>query len=137
MSAPFAARRRLRFAHCDPAGIAYYPRYLELCDGVIEDWTEAVIGVSRRSLHCERGLGVPTADLRADFAAPSRVGDWLDFGLRVEEVGRSSIGLAIEVLSGAERRFGVRYRQVLVELDTMRSTPWPAEWRSRIEATIG
>ena len=35
MTSVFRQSRPLRFAHCDPAGIAYYPRYLELCDGAI------------------------------------------------------------------------------------------------------
>ena len=73
----------LRFAHCDPAGIAYYPRYFELCDAAIEDWTAAVLGISRREMHVDRGLGLPTVTLTADFAMPSRLGDMLDFTITV------------------------------------------------------
>lgn len=136
MSVDFSAQRRLRFADCDPAGIAYYPRYFELCDGVIEDWTEEVIGVPRRRLHMELGYALPTVDLRADFSAVSRLGDWLDFVLRVEELGRSSVGLAIEVSSANERRFGVRLKQVLVDMAKTRSIAWPDDWRARIQETM-
>ena len=41
----FTVTRRLRFAQCDPAGIAYYPSYFEICDQAIEDWTVATIGI--------------------------------------------------------------------------------------------
>jgi 4-hydroxybenzoyl-CoA thioesterase len=97
MSRPFTMRQRLRFSDCDPAGIAYYPRYLALCDGVIEQWTEEVVGISRLKLHFELEWGLPTVFLQADFTAPSRLGDQLDFTLGVAELGRSSIGLVMDV----------------------------------------
>ena len=36
--ARFETTRVLRFGDCDPAGIAYYPRYFDLLNGVVEDW---------------------------------------------------------------------------------------------------
>ncbi|MEO7170254.1 MAG: thioesterase family protein [Sphingomonas sp.] len=136
MSHAFSARHRLRFAHCDAAGIAYYPRLLELADAVIEDWTEQVIGVPRRILHLELGRGLPTVDMRVQFAGPSRLGDWLDFALTAERIGTSSIDLALAMSCAGEHRLSAHYTQVLVELDAMRSLPWPADWRARIEETM-
>lgn len=133
MTAFFQARRRVRFAHCDPAGMAYYPRYLELCDGVIEDWCEAVLLEPRARLHLELGLGLPTARMEAEFSAPSRLGDWLDFTLQVTSLGRSSIGFSMAANCAGERRFAVTYVQVLVDLKTGRPLPWRDEWRDRIE----
>lgn len=126
----------LRFAHCDPAGIAYYPRYFELCDAAIEDWTAAVLGASRRVMHMEQGLGLPTVDLKASFTAPSRLGDLLDIGVAVERVGRSSVDLALDISSDGEPRFAVRYVQVLTNLRENRATPWPPEMLRRIEGAI-
>ena len=136
MTRAFPARRRLRFAHCDVAGIAYYPRLLELADGVIEDWTEQVVGVPRAVLHLELGRGLPTVDLKVQFARPSRLGDWLDFALSVERVGTSSIDFALEMACAGEPRLAAQYTQVLIELATMRPQPWPGEWRTRIEETM-
>mgnify|MGYP002779632203 FL=1 len=136
MSRPFVMRQRLRFSDCDPAGIAYYPRYLALCDGVIEEWTEAVVGVSRLKLHFELEWGLPTVTLQAEFAAVSRLGDQLDFTLRVSELGQSSIGLVMDVACGGEPRFRVTYKQVLVDMKSMRSVPWPDDWRARIAETM-
>jgi 4-hydroxybenzoyl-CoA thioesterase len=123
----------LRFAHCDPAGIAYYPRYFELCDAAIEDWTEAVIGVPRRVMHLEMGLALPTVTLEAEFTAVSRLGDPLDIAIDVTTVGHSSVGLRAEVSSGGERRFAVRYKQVLMIMAAGEATPWPLPWRTRLE----
>lgn len=137
MSAPFVMRQRLRFADCDPAGIAYYPRYFALCDAVIEEWTEQVVGVSRLKLHFELDWGLPTVSLEADFAAMSRLGDRLDFALYADGIGRSSIALRIEVTCGEERRFGVRYRQVLVDMKAGKAIPWPDDWRADILRFMG
>lgn len=133
MSAPFTMQQRLRFADCDPAGIAYYPRYFALCDAVVEEWTEAVLGVSRRKLHFDLEWGLPTVWVEADFSAVSRLGDWLDFTLAVEDLGRSSVRFLIEVTCDGDRRFGVRYKQVLTDLRRLKSVAFPDEWRKRIE----
>lgn len=135
MSRPFTARRRLRFAHCDAAAIAYYPRLFELADGVIEDWTEQVLGVPRRVLHLDLGRALPTVDLQVQFASPSRLGDWLDFALSVARLGTSSIDFALDMSCAGERRLSAQYVQVLVDMATMRPLPWPVEWRNRIEET--
>ncbi|MDQ2878075.1 MAG: acyl-CoA thioesterase [Pseudomonadota bacterium] len=136
MSGGFPARHRLRLAHCDAAGIAYYPRLLELADGVIEDWTEQVMEIARRALHLDMGRGLPTVDMKARFTNPSRLGDWLDFTLRVERIGTSSIDFALEMTCAGQSRLSIQYTQVLVELAVMRSLPWPADWRARIEETM-
>ncbi len=130
----FSVTYPLRFAHCDPAGIAYYPRYFELCDAAIEDWTAAILGVDRRTMHIDMGLGLPTVDLKASFTAMSRLGDLLDISVSVERVGRSSIDLAIDVSSAGEPRFGVRYTQVLTSLTESRAVPWPDDLRERLDA---
>ena len=126
----------LRFAHCDPAGIAYYPRYFELCDAAIEDWTAAVLGIDRRTLHLEMGLGLPTVSLHADFAAPSRLGDRLDFTVAVTRVGRSSVDLTVDIASTGTPRFAVRFTQVLTDLAEGTSRAWPPDLLERLNKEL-
>lgn len=126
----------LRFAHCDPAGIAYYPRYFELCDAAIEDWTAAVLGIDRRTMHQDMGFGLPTVNLQADFAEPSRLGDQLDFTVAVTRVGRSSIDLAVDISSAGQPRFAVRYTQVLTDLAEGNSRVWPPDLLDRLNKEI-
>jgi 4-hydroxybenzoyl-CoA thioesterase len=135
MTKAFRLTTKLRFAHCDPAGIGYYPRYLELCDAAIEDWTAATLGVPRQVMHLEMRLGLPTVDLHARFSAPSRLGDLLDIDISVGRVGRSSIQLAAAVSCAGEPRFDIDYVQVLTRLDTMQAAPWPVEWRERLASS--
>ena len=46
----FERALRVRFAHCDPAGIVFFPQYLVMFNGLVEDWFTD-------------GLGVPYAEL--------------------------------------------------------------------------
>jgi 4-hydroxybenzoyl-CoA thioesterase len=123
----------LKFAHCDPAGIAYYPKLLELLDGAIEDWTAEVIGVSRHLMHRDLARGMPTVTLSARFDAVSFHGDELRLTLDLASIGRSSVDFSITARCIEECRFTVDYRQVLVDLVTRSSAPWPDSWRERLE----
>ncbi|MBB5686886.1 thioesterase family protein [Sphingobium boeckii] len=126
----------VRFAHCDPAGIAYYPRLFELCDGAIEDWCALVLRVPRRIMHLELGLGMPTVHMEARFIAPCRLGEILDIEIAARRVGNSSIDLTVRVGCGGAPRFEVDYTQVLMTLTEARATPWPDAWRTIIESEL-
>jgi len=45
----------IRFSHCDPAGIVYFPHYFDMFNGLIEDWLHRA---TRREL-CEAHTGRP------------------------------------------------------------------------------
>ena len=124
----------VRFAHCDPAGIAYFPRLFELFDAAVEDWTGQVIGVSRAVMHSELRRGMPTVDLHASFSAPCRLGETLDIALSVEGVGGSSVDLAAQASVSGGPRFTMRCKQVLMNLDTAHAVAWPHAWRERLAA---
>lgn len=130
------AQYPVRFAHCDPAGIAYYPRLFEVCDAAIEDWCAQVLGVPRRVMHLELGLGMPTVDLHARFIAPCRLGEILDIEIAIGRIGGSSIDLTARVSCGGAPRFEVDYTQVLMTLAEARATPWPEAWRTIIESEL-
>lgn len=136
MSVAFEFSAPLRFAHCDAAGIGYYPRYFELCDAAIEDWTAAVLRISRQTMHCEMQLALPTVRMNATFERPSRLGDRLRFDLTVEKIGRTSVALLANVTSGGESRFRIDFVQVLTCMTTMRPKPWPDEWRGYLRAAL-
>ncbi len=123
----------VRFAHCDPAGIVFFPRYLEMFNNLVEDWCRDELGVSFAEIHQQRGWGLPTVHLDVDFVAPSMLGDVLTATLAVRRIGTSSVGLAI-VLSGPDGGERVRGNSVLVLTDaaTKRPSPIPADLRARL-----
>jgi 4-hydroxybenzoyl-CoA thioesterase len=130
----FVSRQQVRFAHVDAAGIVFYPRYFEMLNAAVEDYFAEVVGVGFAEMHGQRRLGVPTVRLETDFAAPSRLGDLLDFELRVTAVGRSSLGLSVAVRCGADVRISMSVTLVCMDLDAGRALPWPDDMRSAIAA---
>jgi 4-hydroxybenzoyl-CoA thioesterase len=122
----------IRFAHCDPAGIVFYPRYTELCNEVVEDWFGEGLGVGFAELHQTLRLGIPAARLEMEFVAPSRYGDVLTFRLSVASVGKSSMALRISGTCQGQTRLRIRLTVVLLSLETGRPVPFDDGWRARL-----
>ena len=94
----------IRFAHCDPAGIVFFPRYFDLFNDHVEDWFGEALGCGFPALHGTRRMGVPTVHLDCNFANPSRHGDRVEFALQVTRVGQASIHLRREARVGSDVR---------------------------------
>lgn len=132
MKADFAREYPIRFAHCDAAGIAYYPRLLEICDAAVEDWTEFALGVSRRMLHLQLGRGLPAVDLRTSFRSPLEIGDKLHINVALRKLGNSSATLELLGTSGSRDCFCATIVVVHMDLKERRAMPWPEDWRDRL-----
>ena len=125
----------VRFQHCDPAGIVFYPRYYEMTNLTVERFFEEAVGASFHTLHLSDRLGVPTVRIETEFRAVSRLEDRLVFGLAIERVGTSSVRLRIECRGGRDDlRLASTHTLVAIDMDTTRSTPWPAHIRARLDA---
>jgi 4-hydroxybenzoyl-CoA thioesterase len=133
----YHAEIRVRFAHCDPAGIVFFPRYLEMFNNLVEDWCREDLRLSFAEIHEARGWGLPTVHLDVDFIAPSSLGDVLSATLTVRRVGTSSLGIQI-VLRGPDGGDRVRGQVVLVLIDarTRRARAIPSELRDRLAAFL-
>jgi 4-hydroxybenzoyl-CoA thioesterase len=131
----FSFDRELRFGDCDPSGIAYFPSYLNILNGVVEEFW-AMIGFPWPGLITVRKIGTPTVHLACDFSRPSRFGDLLTFGLRIGRVGGSSLHLE-HVVSGAD---GMRWRarQILAATSLVdhHAIPWPDDIRAALVAHL-
>lgn len=127
----------VRFADCDPAGIVFYPRFLEMFNNLVEDWCRDGLKFSFNEIVIERGWGLPTVHLEADFLAPCRLGEVLKADLFVRGMGTSSINADI-LLSGPDMSPRVRGKVVLVLSDrrTGRALALPNELRNSIAAFV-
>jgi len=85
----------IRFSHCDPAGIVFYPRYFEMINNVVEDWMAEALDWSFSFLIFDRNEGFPTVSVECEFMSPSRIGDVLDFELTVLKLGKSSCTVSV------------------------------------------
>ncbi len=124
---------RIRFAHCDPAGIVFFPQYLVMINNLVEDWVSDALGIPYADLLAKRRTGLPTVSLHCEFTAISRMGDLVTMGLSVERLGTKSIALDIGCRLGDEQRMRIRQVLVCTSLDTHRAIDIPADLRSAIQ----
>jgi len=132
----FTLQQKVRFQHCDPAGIVFYPRYFEMINTTVEEWFSQRLGVSFETLHGSLGAAVPTVSMTVEFHAPSRHGDVLEFRLSPTRIGRSSVGLSIEAYCGAEKRLSMESTLVFTKKGANRPESWPEGIRARISQEL-
>lgn len=131
-SREFHCDKLVRFQHCDPAGIVFYPQYFVLFHEVIEDWFNNGLQVDFARFVGTEGLGIPTVDIHAAFVAPSKHGETLRFNLQVREIGTSSIKLHLTACAGAELRAKIDQTVVLFSVETRRPVPLPLDLKERM-----
>lgn len=95
----FTVQKMVRFHHCDPAGIVFYPQFFYLLHEVQEDFL-AHIGFPEHEL-IRSGIGVPIVDLKTEFLGMCRNGDQLLLSLTLTKIGNSSLGMQYEITTTA------------------------------------
>ena len=91
----FTTQKRVRFQHCDPAGIVFYPQFFYLLHEVQEDFL-AHIGYPEHGLIAS-GVGLPIVDLRTEFIGMCRHGEVLTMTLALSRIGGASLGMHYEI----------------------------------------
>ena len=130
-SAPFVVDKYVRFAHCDPAGIIFYPQYFVLAHDSKEDWFREGVGYPFEQMVTRDRRGFPIVKLDAEFARPSRLGERLQFELSVRSVGATSLRLSYRCLCGSEERMRMHSVLVMVNIDAGTPVPIPDGLRER------
>ncbi len=124
----FEKTERIRFSHCDPAGIVFFPQVFVLFQGLVEDWFNEGLGIDYADLLGPRRVGLPTVALNTEFRAVSRQGDAVRLSLGLERIGRRSFTLTLELRgAGGELRVAARQTLVSTDLDTHRAMELPAD----------
>jgi 4-hydroxybenzoyl-CoA thioesterase len=127
----FQIQKPLRFGDCDPSGIAYFPSYLNILVGVLEDFF-ASLGFPWRRMNETLRMSVPTVRLDLTFRSPGFQGDVLDFALSVRAIGRSSLDLQHTVSREKTVLWTADHRIVATSLDTNTSLAWPEDIRAAL-----
>ena len=96
----FIKQEKIRFQHIDYAGIVFYPRFLEMLNGLVEDWFEEALERPFSQMH--QTNGIPTVDLKIQFKKAARLGETLTKKLWVKELKSSSVicGFRFEDING-------------------------------------
>lgn len=131
----FEVSRPLRFGDCDPAGIAYFPAYLDILVGVVEEFF-AAIGAPWPTLGREWDIAVPTVRLDLTFSRPGLHGDVMDFSLHVAAVGGSSLDLVHEVRVGETLIWSATQRLVATSTTSHTAMRWPNDIRAGLMAHL-
>jgi 4-hydroxybenzoyl-CoA thioesterase len=133
MTQAFDMPMRIRFAHCDPAGIVYFPQYLVMTNALVEDWFNDALGIDYAAMISARRVGLPIVKLNCEFSRPSRMGETVTFTLAVDSVGQRSIRIDIVGHCDGEVRFRAKQVIVTTTLDDGRSIDIPGDIARAIE----
>lgn len=135
MNTPFIKTEKIRFQHIDYAGIVFYPRFLEMLNGLVEDWFAEALDRPFEKMH--ETHGIPTVDLKVQFKKPARLGEILTKKLWVKNLGGASLlcGFRFE---DAEGKTCVEGEVTLVNVafkankDDIKAEPFSEEMKGKI-----
>lgn len=131
--APFVSEKLIRFHHCDPAGIVFYPQYFILFHELLEDWFNRGLELNYADFVSKERRGLPTAHIDCDFKVPSKIGDIVQMQLSVKRIGRTSLALSVRVCAAEQVRVTANQVLVLISLEDGSLVPIPPELRMRFE----
>ena len=134
MTALWTTTVKIRFAHCDPAGIVYFAAHFDILNGVVEDWFEEGLGLDYHDIVGRRRVGLGYAHASADFRAPARMGDRLSYAVAVERVGNKSIPLVVTARKDGAEVLTAKLTIVVTDLDRHVSIAIPDDIRSAVTA---
>ena len=141
----FTKQEKVRFQHIDYAGIVFYPRFLEMLNGLVEDWFEEALDRPFSKMHDPRQSrtgqgqtnGIPTVDLKIQFKNAARLGEILTKKLWVKELKNSSILCGFEfenesnnlVLEGEVTLVNVKIQE---DRQSIKAEPFSEEMKEKI-----
>lgn len=126
----------MRFGHCDPAGIAYYPRFFEWFHDAFEALFEAATGLSYAQILATTGAGFPAVSSACDWRAPARFGDAIAVEVFVSRLGERSGTFEYRVRRDSTLLAAATVKIAVLDLDGRGSRPWPEAVRSALEAYV-
>ncbi len=123
---------KIRFAHCDPAGIVYFAAHFDILNGVVEDWFGEVLGLDYHDIVGRRRVGLGYVHASADFHLPARMGERLAYAVAVERVGNTSLPLRITAHRDGAEVLSASLVIVVTDLEAMVSIPIPDDIRAAV-----
>ena len=135
-SLSFRFTQPIRFSHCDPAGVLYFPHVFDFVNAAMEDWFAERLGLPFHVLHLEQRRGNPVVRTHCEFVTPCRFGETLALDLEPALVGHSSIETQIAGSVEGAPRFRVRHKTAMMSMQTMRAIALPEEVRARAEKEL-
>lgn len=138
---PLILRRVVRWGECDPAGIAYTPRFLDYVVSVHEAFISLMLGGPIHMLKDELSVDFPVRGVEIDFRATLPLDTQFDMVVHVGEVRSRTFDILIRAYKAeaeGKRRgdlaFVARITPVTVDHETRAAVALPEKLKSRVEA---
>ena len=140
--AVYTHKLRLSFRHCDPAGLVYHPRYMEMVSDCVEMFFADILGWSYREMHGPDDSAVPTININMDLKSPAYLHDELTLRLTISHLGNSSIKVNVTatVDGDPDEKFNATSTMVRVKRSDstdgnkgMIPAPWPEDVRAKMQ----
>lgn len=127
----FSIERQIRFHHCDPAGIVFFPQFFYLLHEAKEDFL-AHIGFAQHRM-IESGFGTPVVDIKTGFLGMCRYGDDITISVAFSKLGNSSIGMDYEIHSSSILKLKSSWVLVYSELSGGKPVRIPDDLRNAMQ----
>jgi 4-hydroxybenzoyl-CoA thioesterase len=130
----FRTERRIRFSDCDPAGIAYTPRIVDLMNGAIEDAFPGRLGQDYHAWIRDQRVGLGYARADCDFLRPFSMGDEIVITVLIAAIGGASATWRLHLHRGEDEVARGELVMVTTDLDRHRVIPVPPILREAFRA---
>ncbi len=134
----FKQQVKVRFSDTDPAGVMYFPRFLDSFHGVFEDWFDEDLKMPYRWMLEDTRVGFPTVNVDVDYRGPFRFGETMEVELCVTEVGDKSFACTYKARRLGNDRVLVRavMKVATVDLDAFKAIPIPTKLKQALDARL-
>ncbi|EIE02604.1 acyl-CoA thioesterase [Leptospira licerasiae] len=129
----FTTNKIIRMQHCDPGGVVFTPQYFNLFVEAIEDWFREGIGFGFPQMVSSNHQGIPAMKIIAKFYKPSKLGDILEFRVKLKRLRRQNILINVEAICNEERRCSGDFLHGFASLASLSLTDWPQDVHRRLE----
>lgn len=138
---PLVIRRVVRWGDCDPAGVAYTPRFLDYVVSAHEAFISLMLGGPIHTMKQAAGVDFPVRGVELDFRSRLPLDSQFEMAVRLGEIRERTFDLHITariVVAEGKRQgpvaFVARISPITIDRASKAGVPLPQALRSRLEA---
>ena len=128
----FEVKKQIYWGECDPAGIVYTPKFLDMSFQAMEHFWLEHVAIGWLDLQAEQDITTPMVHVEMDFTAPARSGDHISIWFGIEKLGRSTIHYRARGMMGDQPLFLVRIISSMVDQKIFKSVAIPDAIREKL-----
>lgn len=125
-----------RHGQCDPAGIVYTPEFFNVFNHVIEAWFCDCLGLSYYDFLGPRRTGLGYVNAHAEFFSPVKMGQEVEYFIRVSKIGSKSYALELNAMLGDTEALRGLFTTVTTDLDKHSSIEIPSDLRDALNRFV-